>query len=570
MYAAELQVENFRGIRELKVSLDDTTFFIGENNTGKSSVLEAVWLLLRTKGGRARSFQVSDLHLENQGSNPRTARPIRITLVFRERTAGEWTEPIVQMLSDVLQVDPGGTQSVRLRAVGTFDANEDRVDTSFDFVDVNGAALRAKGQAGYVTEIRKLTPAFMLTALRDAEVEFDPRGQFWEAFIRASRLDAADRATFETELGRLNDLIIDAHPDMSQIRAAIDRVAEFVAVHQQDPARVEAIAPDVGAVLARTRVLLSTQSGARIALEQHGEGTKNLAVMLLFEAFLQSRLAADFGPQASPLLTLEEPEAHLHPSAIRALGSALRTFAGQKLIASHAADLVASIPLESVRRMGRKNDQICVYKAERTEFSDSEWNKIQYHIALQRGRLLFARCWLFVEGETEFLLLPAFASLLGILLEVEGIACVEYRNFDIDPLLRLAEQLGIQWHFLAGDSDLQGIRDLEKVRAVLQGRNEGDFITHLHAQDIEHFLWDNGFSGEYEAAVSAVRRRNITAQVGTPEYVDQVIDAARRSQSKPMLAIAVGNAATAQGVASVPTEMRQLIEAARDRAREVR
>ena len=36
-----------------------------------------------------------------------------------------------------------------------------------------------------------------------------------------------------------------------------------------------------------------------------------------------------------------------------------------------------------------------------------------YHVRAKRGALLFARCWLLVEGETEFTLLPELARLLG-------------------------------------------------------------------------------------------------------------------------------------------------------------
>ncbi len=53
-------------------------------------------------------------------------------------------------------------------------------------------------------------------------------------------------------------------------------------------------------------------------IEFQGEGTQSLAVLLLFRAFLRSQLS-DLDPAASPITALEEPEAHLHPSAIRSL-----------------------------------------------------------------------------------------------------------------------------------------------------------------------------------------------------------------------------------------------------------
>jgi putative ATP-dependent endonuclease of OLD family len=41
MKISRLRVENFRGIRELELDFDSTTILIGENNSGKTSVLDA-------------------------------------------------------------------------------------------------------------------------------------------------------------------------------------------------------------------------------------------------------------------------------------------------------------------------------------------------------------------------------------------------------------------------------------------------------------------------------------------------------------------------------------------------
>jgi putative ATP-dependent endonuclease of the OLD family len=41
-----ITIENFRGIRRAKLALPDHAVLIGDNNTGKSSVLEAIDLVL--------------------------------------------------------------------------------------------------------------------------------------------------------------------------------------------------------------------------------------------------------------------------------------------------------------------------------------------------------------------------------------------------------------------------------------------------------------------------------------------------------------------------------------------
>ena len=47
MRITSVRVRNFRGIRDLRIDLDEVTVLIGENNSGKTSVLEALRLCLR-------------------------------------------------------------------------------------------------------------------------------------------------------------------------------------------------------------------------------------------------------------------------------------------------------------------------------------------------------------------------------------------------------------------------------------------------------------------------------------------------------------------------------------------
>jgi DNA helicase-2/ATP-dependent DNA helicase PcrA len=111
-------------------------------------------------------------------------------------------------------------------------------------------------------------------------------------------------------------------------------------------------------MLSRTQVMLSCRSGAKLPLYRHGEGTQSMAVLFLFDAFLRARITEDYDDDAEPILALEEPEAHLHSSAIRSLGILLQDLKGQRVIATHSGDLLASVPLKCIRRLARKNGKI--------------------------------------------------------------------------------------------------------------------------------------------------------------------------------------------------------------------
>lgn len=65
MKISKVRIENFRGLRELELDFDSTTtILIGENNSGKTSVLDALRLCLRELGPRRRVvFDSFDFHL---------------------------------------------------------------------------------------------------------------------------------------------------------------------------------------------------------------------------------------------------------------------------------------------------------------------------------------------------------------------------------------------------------------------------------------------------------------------------------------------------------------------------
>ena len=106
----EINIENFRGIRSLLLPLDELTVLIGENNVGKSTVLEAIRLVIARGFGSRRTGQFSeyDFNLADENSTPQTAQPIKITLHFAEEKENEWADAIVQQMDDVIKLDPNG------------------------------------------------------------------------------------------------------------------------------------------------------------------------------------------------------------------------------------------------------------------------------------------------------------------------------------------------------------------------------------------------------------------------------------------------------------------------------
>ena len=89
MLLINAHIQHFRGLKDITLELSSLTLLIGENNSGKTSILDAIRLALsRGIGRRAAAFDPYDYHLPSKSAEPQDADPISITLTFAE-TPGE-------------------------------------------------------------------------------------------------------------------------------------------------------------------------------------------------------------------------------------------------------------------------------------------------------------------------------------------------------------------------------------------------------------------------------------------------------------------------------------------------
>jgi putative ATP-dependent endonuclease of OLD family len=141
---------------------------------------------------------------------------------------------------------------------------------------------------------------------------------------------------------------------------------------------------------------------------------------------------------------------------VRALWQLIERIPGQKIISTHSGDLLSEVPSDAVVRIHEKNSSTKASRLLDVNLDSSDIRKFNYHIRQARGELLFARCWILGEGETEGTLIPEFARILGKDLERAGIRFVTYQSgISLETCLRVANGMGIQWVVLA-DNDTQG------------------------------------------------------------------------------------------------------------------
>ena len=549
MKLTTVEIRNFRCIKELSVNLDETTVLIGENNSGKTAFLEAIRICLERLRGRGRGpFNEYDYHLSDEGSTPAEADPIQIKLSFAETDSAPWMDEVAQALDELVAFDDEDRRQVTLRVTSSFDHNGAGPVTDWDFLDANGNPLL--GRAKTVTQLitfQRMVPAFYLSALRDASRHFIANGRFWRTFLAELGVPADEKKELEEELAVLNRRLIEAHKPLLEVRQRLEDANKVIKFGVNDIVAIDALPTKLFSLLSRTQVRLASRSGARIPVEFQGEGTQSLTVLLLFGTFLRSQLS-DLDPVAEPITALEEPEAHLHPSAIRSLMGLVCDLPGQKLVSTHSGDLLASVKASAIRHFVHEDGEIKAYRIEPGTLTPEEERKFDFHVRRTRGELLFSRCWLLVEGETETTLFTGAAEALNLDLEREGVRCVEFSQTDVGMLAKVANQLGIAW-FCVLDDDSGRNKYEKSVKAQLGAAAMADRII-MPYKNIELFLCENGFGELYEACLP-LQRLPLSSEKGTPEYWPEVVRTLPKGSSrysKPRVAAEVVTRMTAPDV----------------------
>jgi len=353
----EITVKNFRNLVDVTIPIGDTTVLVGENNSGKTALLDALKIgLSRSMTGRGTPFDEYDYHMVKASDSPQTSEGIVIELWFREDGSDEWPDSLVQSLTDIIQTDPvKDLDSIGLRLSSKYDAIAKEIVTKREFLTLDGQPLGGKGASlGNPTKFLSYIRLLYLSALRDSEDEFSPRSQFWGRILRDLKIGEEQINTLSTELAKLNNDLLKADPRLEQVREFLDNVQKIMALEAGQHTSIQALPLKPWELMSKSEVVIRGRgSEIDFPLSRHGQGMQSLAVLFLFQAYIDVFLKPTFQPETEAILALEEPEAHLHPQPTRALAKNLGEIKSQKIVSSHSPYFIQEIPFTQIRMFRR-------------------------------------------------------------------------------------------------------------------------------------------------------------------------------------------------------------------------
>ena len=357
MKLRDIIVKNFRCLVDVAIPVTDTTVLVGENNSGKTALLEALRIAFtRSAAGRGTPFNEYDYHMVKAGDSPQTSDGIVIELWFREDSPDEWPESLVQALTDIIQTDPVmDLDSIGLRLSSKYDETAKEIVTKWEFLTLDGQPLGGRGAipgnlAKFLTYIRY----FYLSSLRDSEDEFSPRSQFWGRILRDLKISEEQRNTLSEELAKLNEALLKGDPRLEQVIATLDKVQEIMELGAGQRTSIQALPLKPWDLMSKSEVVIKTRGGEiDFPLGRHGQGMQSLAVLFLFQSYIEVLLKPTFQPETEAILALEEPEVHLHPQVTRALAANLDKVKSQKIVSSHSPYFIQEIAFRQIRMFRR-------------------------------------------------------------------------------------------------------------------------------------------------------------------------------------------------------------------------
>lgn len=544
MHLASLTVENFRAVRAAKLAFDPTTVLIGENDCGKSSLLEALAIALDPEAGDVPPrFHAWHFHRTAPRADAPVAGPIRLSLRFAERLPGEW-DPLAEtplrrllrpagerpraiLLEIRAAAAAGGIETVaqwRLRAEGA----------------PRGDALNAPGA---LASLRQLNPLIWLHGGGLVGVAADhpakPPGTRTIAPETARLAERIQQSHAELVTGTAPDVQAVLGEGFAAAREFIDLAARHLNGQRHNFRQM------VSEILDQRQKLPGADAGTT-GLHFAGSGAERIGVLALLAALLRA-MPDSLAPGAEPLWIIEDPEAQLHPMTLASVLTLVSRIGWQKIITTQSPEVLAVEPLLAVRRLTRQTGAVRAWRVRPNSLSAEDLRRVGYHLRARRGVASFARCWLLVEGETEFWVLPELARIAGHDFAIEGVACVEFAQCGLAPLVKLARELGIEWHLLT-DGDTAGQTYARQALHFVRGEPPERRITALPQRDIEACFYQHGYAPVFQRLAGGRDDQTV---------IRRAID----RHSKPLLALELVLAAAAPTSAGVPPPLLGAIEA---------
>lgn len=450
MHISRLIVRNFRNLEYADVALSPgLNVAVGDNGSGKSNLIRATRLLLDPTissqgrdlspedffegcGGPARASQIlvaAEFSYDNQdeqetifASNLLCGDDDVPRLVYRFRPSP----------SAIYQMQHEGRSTSDLKI--TDYVSERVVGTPVDYSTLTyEAELKDEVRDSKLRQYHVIE----LPALRDVESAMkSQRTSPLYRLLQTLDIDEPTEAEIIEALRNANKLIAETVSFGDLAQAITDSYEALVGNVNRLNVSLGFSEPTLSQILRSLSMLITDYAVSRpYGLDRNGLGFNNLLFAAMQIEYFRRQLAER---RAGRLLLIEEPEAHLHPQAQEAFLQTLRRQPFQTVVTTHSPNVTSQSGAASVIAFSRTAGTPKIANVVRAAaLTNEETNDLDRYLDATKSTLFFARRVLLVEGGSEVMLMPAFASVMNVDLAKEAIAVVAVNGVHFDIFEKL-------------------------------------------------------------------------------------------------------------------------------------
>jgi putative ATP-dependent endonuclease of OLD family len=426
-----LEIENFKGIANGRVVFEQHTLLVGGNNIGKSTVCEALELVL----GPERLFRrpVIDEHDFSNGTYlGADGHPvdIRIRVILTQlsheqerrflRHLRRWNDESLEFVDEL----PGGLEhaddentvwGLPIDFVGRYEREEDdfvgetffeHPAVVFDELDEDQRDSLAAGHDVFTRAHKRAVGFVFLRALRTGSRALSlQRGSLLDTILRLGGEGSAEMWSEALDALRGLDPAVGEIEQLRVIRENIrTRLGQFVNLAPGDDS-ASFFASDLTREHLRevVRLFVATQPSEHLVpFSRQGTGSINLLVFALLT------IIADLKDDQSVIFVMEEPEIALPPHTQRRVTRYVLQQMGQSIVTSHSPYVIEQFDPENVVILARDGNTLTGAPID----VESVKSKTYRTMKRQFAEAILSRAVLVVEGSTEAVVFQAASSVL--------------------------------------------------------------------------------------------------------------------------------------------------------------
>lgn len=448
MYLSSLQIKNFRCFNDDGHIINfnpGLTVLVGENDSGKSAIMDAIRIVLGTTDFGWIRIETNDFFNED------ISREISISCKFTSLTPDEQA----YFLECLTYEKKGAVNTPCLylhwKCKYLLSFKPPRPVSSFSTgKDGNGPAPSS--------EARELLRITYLRALRDAYSDMQA-GRHSRLSQIVQNIPGLNQGKSEFQDGmdihelslvgitNLSNNLLAAHPSLKSINDDMTEILGKQMLLKKDIIKTRfEVAGSNSNDLQKTLALLekldlAVDKNASAMQGKVGLGTSNIMSMAC-ELLLHKEAETE---KKSSFLLIEEPEAHVHAQRqlklIQSLENEAESKQQQIIITTHSPLLASVVKIDNIVMV--KEGQVLPLAKGHTMLDDDDYRYLEKYLDATKANLFFARSVIIVEGPGEALLLPTIAKLLGCSFTDFGTSLVDVRSTGLRRYARIFQRSNI-------------------------------------------------------------------------------------------------------------------------------